>query len=107
MRTHTPHHSVEEVFSAFFPETVELPFRVLGYDGTATGPPRADVTIHVTQPDALRYLITRVGGKQASLEYLSVSDKVDESLLKMPEGYTVCTKGTDGKLYDASGKAVD
>lgn len=56
---------------------------------------------------ALRYLITRVGGKQASLEYLSVSDKVDESLLKMPEGYTVCTKGTDGKLYDASGKAVD
>ena len=56
---------------------------------------------------ALRYLITRVGGKQASLEYLSVSDKVDESLLKLPEGYTVCTKGTDGKLYDASGKAVD
>ena len=45
---------------------------------------------------ALRYLITRVGGKQASLEYLSVSDKVDESLLKLPEGYTVCTKGTDG-----------
>ncbi len=77
MRTHTPHHSVEEVFSAFFPETVELPFRVLGYDGTATGPPRADVTIHVTQPDALRYLITAPSELGMARAYLSGALEVE------------------------------
>lgn len=54
----------------------------------------------------LRYLITRVGGKQASMEYRAVSDKVDESLLEIPEGYTVCTKDKDGRLRDASGNVV-
>lgn len=57
--------------------------------------------------DVLRYLITNVNGKQASMEYVSVSDKVDESLLTIPKDYTICTKGEDGKLYDASGKDVD
>ena len=55
---------------------------------------------------ALRYLITRIGGKQASMEYRSVSDKVDESLLEIPAGYTVCTKGEDGRLRDAAGNVV-
>lgn len=55
---------------------------------------------------ALRYLITRIGGKQASMEYRSVSDKVDESLLEIPAGYTVCTKGEDGSLRDAAGRVV-
>lgn len=56
--------------------------------------------------DTLRYLITQSGSKTSSLEYCSVSDKVDESLLKIPEGYTVCTQGADGKLYSDSGKVV-
>ena len=55
---------------------------------------------------ALRYLITRIGGKQASMEYRSVSDKVDENLLEIPAGYTVCTKGEDGRLRDAAGNVV-
>ncbi len=55
---------------------------------------------------ALRYLITCIGGKQASMEYRSVSDKVDESLLEIPAGYTVCTKGEDGRLRDAAGNVV-
>ena len=54
----------------------------------------------------LRYLITQSGGKSSTMEYLSVSDKADESLLQIPTGYTVCTKGADGKLYDAAGKAI-
>lgn len=37
----------------------------------------------------LRYLITQVDGKKASMEYCFVSDKVDESLLKIPKGYTI------------------
>ena len=56
--------------------------------------------------DALRYLITKSGGKSSTMEYLSVSDKADESLLQIPAGYTVCTRGADGKLYDAAGKAI-
>ena len=56
--------------------------------------------------DTLRYLITQSGGKSTTMEYRSVSDKVDESQLSIPAGYTVCTKGEDGKLYDAAGKAV-
>lgn len=56
--------------------------------------------------DALRYLITQSGGKSSTMEYLSVSDKADESLLSIPAGYTVCTRGADGKLYDAAGKAI-
>ena len=56
--------------------------------------------------DTLRYLVTQSGGKSTTTEYCAVSDKVDESLLDIPAGYTVCTKGADGKLYDASGKAV-
>ena len=55
---------------------------------------------------ALRYLITRIGGKQASMEYRSVSDKVDESLLEIPAGYTVCTRDEDGSLRDAAGRVV-
>jgi len=37
----------------------------------------------------LRYLITQVNGKKASMEYRMVSDKVDESLLRIPKGYTI------------------
>ena len=53
-----------------------------------------------------RLAFTRIGGKQASMEYRSVSDKVDESLLEIPAGYTVCTKGEDGRLRDAAGNVV-
>ena len=55
---------------------------------------------------AVMFLFTRIGGKQASMEYRSVSDKVDESLLEIPAGYTVCTKGEDGSLRDAAGRVV-
>jgi len=48
----------------------------------------------------LRYLITNVNGKQASMEYRKVSDKVDESLLKIPAGYTVCSKAEADALND-------
>ena len=83
--------------------------------GSATGFAEAKKTVHGKTYDAEVFDMT-LDGKPVemtycydggSLEYLSVSDKVDESLLKLPEGCTVCTKGTDGKLYDASGKAVD
>lgn len=56
--------------------------------------------------DTLRYLITKVSSKQAALEYKNVTDKVDESLLQIPAGYTICTRGADGKFYNASGKVV-
>lgn len=75
------------------------------FDMTLDGKP-VEMTYCYDSSGVLRYLITRVGGKQAAMEYTSVSDKVDESLLEIPEGYTVCTKGEDGKLRDASGRVV-
>lgn len=65
-----------------------------------------EMTYCYDKDGVLRCLITRVGGKQASMEYREVSDKVDESLLQIPRGYTVCTRGEDGKLRDAAGRVV-
>ena len=65
-----------------------------------------EMTYCYDKDGVLRCLITRVGGKQASMEYREVSDKADESLLKIPKGYTVCTKGEDGKLRNAAGRVV-
>ena len=75
------------------------------FDMTLDGKP-VEMTYCYDANGVLRYLITRIGGKQASMEYRSVSDKVDESLLEIPAGYTVCTKGEDGKLRDAAGNIV-
>lgn len=65
-----------------------------------------EMTYCYDENGTLRCLITSVGGKQASMEYREVSDEVDESLLELPEGYTVCTRDEDGSLRDAAGRVV-
>ena len=66
---------VERVFTTILGDN--LPFQVTGYDGTAMDSPRTDLAVHVTEPDALRYILTAPGDLGLARAYLTGTLRIE------------------------------
>lgn len=67
---------VADLFSAVF-NTKDLPFHLIGYDGSDLGREDSEVTLKVSSPNALRHVISAPGELGLARAYLTDSLQVD------------------------------